>query len=193
MPTPAQPELEPGRVYRTKELARWGTNAPRLAKRLVREGVLVPLAHGLYVHPRRGRFGRVPPADTEVLRAFLEDTPFVITGPERWNALGLGTTALFSAPLVYNRKRSGEFVLGGRRYLLRRVGFPENPPPEWFVVDLFENAAQAGVSRDDLSRNLARAMKAGRFNARQLKEMARRYGTKRTQALIAAALGERTQ
>ena len=45
------------------------------------------------------------------------------TGSEHWNALGLGTTAVFPAKLVYNTKRSGEFTLGGRRFLLRRVGF----------------------------------------------------------------------
>ena len=190
MPVPSHPDLEPGRVYRTKELARWGANPPRLAQRLVQEGELVQLAHGLYAHPRKGRFGMVPPADKEVLRAFLENTPFVFTGPERWNTLGLGTTALFALPLVYNEKRSGEFELGGRRYRLRRVAFPKNPPPEWFAVDLFENTGQAGASGDELARNLARALAAGRFAGGRLWEMARRYGTKRTQTLVQKALRE---
>lgn len=92
----AQPRLEPGRVYRTRELRSWSANAPRLAKRLVREEALVPLAHGLFDHPKRGRFGVVPPSDEEVMRAFLDGGSFLFTGPERWNALGLGTTALFS-------------------------------------------------------------------------------------------------
>lgn len=52
----ATPHLRPGRAYRTKDLAGWSANAPRLAKQLVREGQLVPLAHGLFFHPRRGRF-----------------------------------------------------------------------------------------------------------------------------------------
>ena len=78
-------------------------------------------------------------------------------GPERWNALGLGSTAVFAAPLVYNTKRSGAFELGGRRFVLRRVGFPPNPPPEWFVVDLFENADRAGASRTELPAALTRA------------------------------------
>jgi hypothetical protein len=46
--TAAVPILEPGRVYRTRELATWSANAPRLARRLVDEGALVPLAHGLF-------------------------------------------------------------------------------------------------------------------------------------------------
>jgi hypothetical protein len=188
LPAAADPPLRPGRAYRTRDLAAWGANAPRLAKRLVRDGRLVPLAHGLFAHPRRSRFGSVPPADDEVVRAFLDGGSFVFTGPERWNALGLGTTALFAAPLVYNTKRSGAFDLGGRRYVLRRVAFPSRPAPEWFVVDLFENADQAGASREELAESLARAVAQGTFDRERLREMAQRYGTRRTQALIRGAI-----
>ena len=106
--------LKPGRVYRTRDLSRWGANAPRLAKRLVREGKLTPLAHGLYAHLRKGRFGAVPLRDEELMRGFLDGSAFVFTGPDLWNSLGLRTTGLFSAPLVYNAKRSGTFDLGLR-------------------------------------------------------------------------------
>jgi hypothetical protein len=123
------------------------------------------------------------------MRAFL-DGPYVFTGPERWNALGLGTTALFAAPLVYNTKRSGTFTFGGRRFILRRVAFPLNPPPEWFVVDLFEHAEQAGASRSELSEALTRALTRGSFQRERLREMAERYGTKQTFALIESALRE---
>ena len=192
MSAPAQPHLEPGRVYRTRDLAAWGANAPRLAKRLVREGALTQLTHGLFSHPRRGRFGPVPPADDELMRAFLDGGPFLFTGPDRWNALGLGSTAVFSAPLVYNTKRSGTFELGGRRFTLRRVPFPENPLPEWFVVDLFENADQAGVSRADLAAALARALGRRSFGRKRLREMAQRYGTKATQTLVESAISAAT-
>lgn len=185
---PARPTLRPGRVYRTRDLGSWSANAPRLVGRLVRDGQLEPLAHGLFVHPKRGRFGAVPPTDEEVMRAFLDGAPFVFTGPERWNALGLGTSATFAAQLVYNTKRSGEFTLGRRRYLLRRVAFPKNPPPEWYVVDLFQHAEQAAASRSDLTGALARAVGSGRFDRGHLCEMARRYGSRDTQARIAAAL-----
>ena len=91
-------------MYRTRELGQWSANAPRLAQRLVRDGQLVQLAHGLFAAPKRSRFGDVPPTDEALLRAFLGGEPFVFTGPERWNALGLGTTAVFATPLVYNTK-----------------------------------------------------------------------------------------
>jgi len=154
----------------------------------VREGALVPLAYGLFAHPKRGRFGAVPPDDEELMRAFLGGQPFVFTGPERWNALGLGSTALFAMPLVYNTKRSGTFDLGGRRFLLRRVAFPRNPTPEWFVVDLLEHADQAGASRADLAAALGRALARRAFDRSRLRAMAREYGTHPTQALVESAL-----
>jgi hypothetical protein len=122
------------------------------------------------------------------MRAFLNGAPFVFTGPDRWNALGLGTTAVFAAPLVYNTKRSGTFELGGRRFVLRRVAFPPDPPPEWFVVDLFEHAEQAGASRAELTVMLGRALERGVFDRERLKEMAKRYGNKATQACVLSAL-----
>jgi hypothetical protein len=188
MTAPAQPQLEPGRVYRTRDLSDWSANPSRLARRLALEGVLIPLAYGLFAHPRRGSFGPVPPTDEELMRAFLGGTPHVFTGPDRWNALGLGTTAVFAAPLVYNTKRSGTFELGGRRFVLRRVAFPENPPPEWFVVDLLEHADQAGASRTDLVVALGRAVMRSAFDGDRLRDMGMQYGTKATQALIQSAL-----
>lgn len=181
-----EPKLEAGRVYRTQDLAEWGANTPRLAKRLVKQGILEPLAHGMYFSPKRGRFGSVPPSDQELMRSFLSETPFVFTGPDRWNALGLGSTALFSKPLVYNTKRSGTFSFGGREFLLRRVEFPENPSPEWFVVDLLEHTQQAGVSKSEVANALQRAVSNGQFNAGRLSEMAVRYGSKNTQQLVTA-------
>ena len=120
------------------------------------------------------------------MRAFLEGAPFVFTGPDHWNTLGLGTTAVFAAPLVYNTKRSGTFHFGGRRFVLRRIAFPENPPPEWFVVDLLEHADQAGASRSELAASLARALTRGIFSRKRLLEMAKRYATKATQSLVAS-------
>lgn len=188
MPAAVHPMLEPGRVYRTKELASWGANAPRLARRLVGEGVLVPLAHGLYACPKRGRFGVVAPSDEAIMKAFLEGSPFVFTGPERWNALGLGATAVFASVLVYNTKRSGRFELGGRAFELRRVAFPHPPTPEWFVVDLFENAGSAGVSPTKLAHALTRALGRGAFDSKRLREMSDRFGRQSTRALIHDAI-----
>ena len=186
----SQPHLESGRVYRTRDLAAFSANPPRLAKRLVDQGELMQLAHGLYAHPKQSRFGPVPPLDEEIMRAFLDGGPFVFTGPERWNALGLGTTAVSAVPLVYNTKRSGTFTFGKRRFVLRRVAFPENPPTEWFVVDLLEHADLAASSTDDIAQVLTRALARGELDRDRLHDMAKRYGSRATYARIGRALRE---
>ncbi|MBZ0274169.1 type IV toxin-antitoxin system AbiEi family antitoxin domain-containing protein [bacterium] len=187
MPEPANPKLTPGKVYRTRDLARWSTNPSRLAGRLVREGKLERLGHGLYAHEKQSRFGLSPPRDEELLRAFLGTDDFLVTGPERWNLLRLGTTAWFASRLVYNKKRSGRFVLDGRPFIFRRVLYPRDPAPEWFVVDLFENARSVGANEDDLAKALARAIREGRFDSERLAKYAKDFGARNTQRVIAEA------
>ena len=190
MSTAAQPQLEPGRAYRTRDLRRWSANPTRLARRLVDEGKLREAAHGLYYAPVPTKFGPEPAADEELLRAFLGDEPFLVTGPPRWNALGLGSTAMFAMTLVYNTRRTGEVVLGGRRFLLRRVYFPEDPTPEWFVIDLLQHHDMAGVALSELREGLVATLRLGRWDRERLREMAETYGTKTTLALVEDALDE---
>lgn len=187
MTTPALPNLEPGKVYRTSDLYSWSSNPTRLAAQLVDRGELVRLRHGLFAAPRHSRWGDVPPDDDALLQAFLGGSPYLVSGPPRWNALGLGATAMFASPLVYNTKRSGEFELGGRRFFLRRVRFPAAPTQEWFAVDLLSNAEQAGVSPAEVTSALRRAVQARRLDAARLLEAARDYATRDVQERVAAA------
>ena len=56
-------KLEPGRVYRTRDFATWTKNTSRFARRLERAGGVQRQGHGLFAHPRVGRFGAVPASD----------------------------------------------------------------------------------------------------------------------------------
>lgn len=179
---------EPGCVYRTRDLRQWTENPTRMAKRLVAQGQLKPLAQGLYAAPRQTRFGEAPPKVEAILDALLDHTPFVLTGPEYWNALGLGSTALFPKQLVYNTKRSGEFDLGGRRFLLRRVTFPARPTREWYAMDLVEHRDTVGLAADVLVKRLKNAIAQGSLDKHRLRETAGEYGTRNTQKLIEQAL-----
>lgn len=179
--------LEPGTVYRTAWLRRWDANPTRLAQKLEAKGLARRLGHGLLYAPRHGRFGEVPPSDEALLDAFLDGTPHVVTGPARWNALGLGSTALFVRPLVYNTKRTGTFTVGGRSFDMRRVAFPDDPPPEWFVVDLLRNAKSAGVEREVLVTRLGKRVREGRFDVDRLFDMATRFGTADEVAAVCTA------
>ncbi len=189
MAVPAPVSLDPGTVYRTAALRRWGQNPTRLAARLERDGLLKRLGHGLVYVPRKTRFGDAPPTEEALLDAFLDGTPYVVTGPPRWNALGLGSTALHVHALVYNTKRSGSFALGGRTFELRRVAFPSEVCPEWFVVDLLRNSNAAGVDRADLLVNLGKALRAGRFDPRLLLRMAEQFGNREVADLVRRTVG----
>ena len=188
MNTPAQPDLEPGRAYRTRELRQWSANPTRLARRLIDEGKLRQAAHGIFYAPRPTRFGPAPAADEELLRVFLQGEPFLVTGPPYWNALGLGSTAMFAVKLVYNLSRSGEFVLDRRRFLLRRVSFPDQPTAEWFIIDLLQHHGMAGVALSELSEGLVATLRLGRWDRERLREMANIYGSRTTLAVVEHAL-----
>lgn len=174
-PLPAV-SLDPGAVYRTAWLRRWGANPTRLAQKLEAHGLVKRLSHGLLYAPRISSFGEVPPSDEALLTAFLDGTPYVMTGPTRWNALGLGSTALFAHPLVYNTKRTGRFELGGRTFDLRRTAFPADPSAEWFIVDLLRHSDAASVEREALVRNLATRLRSGRFDEDRLLQAAEQFG-----------------
>ena len=184
MSAPAKPRLARGRVYRTRQLAQWSENPTRLAKRLVREGHLRQLANGLYYRPHESRFGEVPPSDEALMRGFLEGSAFVFTGPEYWNSLGLGSTALSPETLVYNTKRSGPFQFGSRRFRLRRMRFPRTPPPEWYAVDLLDNGDYMDLESRELLERLRVRLNDGGLKPSTLESMARKFGTKRTQQLV---------
>lgn len=185
--------LTPGTVYRTAYLGRWDSNPTRLARRLEAEGRLRRLAQGLYYAPRTSRFGEVPPSDEALLDAFFDGTPWVLTGPPRWNALGLGSTQLFARPLVYNTKVSGLRDVGGRPFEFRRVAFPANPSAEWFAVDLARNAERVGLDRDDLLVRLRSAVKAKRLSPEALQDMATRFGRRAERDLVREATRDPTR
>ncbi len=184
MPARQEVQLDAGKVYRTSHLARWGANPTRLAGRLESEGRLEKLSQGLYYAPEQSHFGVVPPSDEALLDAFFDGSPWLLTGPPRWNALGLGSTQLFARPLVYNTMRTGTVRIGRRTFELRRVSFPSEPTAEWYVVDLLRNAESVGLTREKLEPRLRASLEEGRFSASRLAEMAGRFGRRAEQKLV---------
>jgi len=87
-------------------------------------------------------------------------------------------------------RRSGEFVLDRRRFLLRRVYFPDPPTAEWFIVDLLPHHDMAGVALSELREGLVATLWLDRWDRERLREMAETYGTKATLSLVEDALHE---
>jgi hypothetical protein len=77
--------------------------------------------------------------------------------------------------------------------VLRREAFPENPPTEWFIVDLLEHADEAAASPTDVAEVLERALARGHFDREHLREMAQRYGSMSPSALVEGALNAKSE
>lgn len=135
--------LKRGQVYRRADLARWSKSVDRHLDTLVKEGTLQKLSQGLYHYPQETVFGKTPPSEEVLVRGFLKDSRFLVTSPNAYNALGVGTTQLYNRKTVYNHKRHGEFTLGGMTYFFRmKPHFPQKVTPEFLLVDLVNNLDQ---------------------------------------------------
>jgi hypothetical protein len=131
--------LEPGRIYRRKDLIQYSSNLDRYLPQLVEEGVLHKVKRGIYACPTNTAFGKALPNEQQLLKTFLRDEHFVVFSLSAFNALGLGTTQLYNERIVVNRKRHGEFMLGGRKYFFHRrmeVPTPKQVTQEYFVMEL---------------------------------------------------------
>src|ERR1700732_4798847 len=132
--------LRPGQVYRREDLTRWSNAVDRHLKQLVEEGTLAKLAGGLYAYSKETVFGKAPPEDEKLVEAFLKDNRFLLASPNAYNSLGVGTTQLYDKTVVYNHKRHGDFLLGGRKFAFRvKASFPKALTRELLLVDLVNN------------------------------------------------------
>ena len=149
-------QLRAGKTYRRADLANWSKSVDRHLRALVQGGLLKKQSGGLYYCPKQSVFGEVPADDHELVRAFLKDKRFLLTSPNDYNALGLGMTQLYNRCIVYNHKRHGEFVLGGRTYEFRiKHHFPKRAVTEEFLlVDLINNLNAVAEDQETLRKRL---------------------------------------
>ncbi len=135
--------LKRGQVYRRADLAMWSQSVDRHVDALLKDGTLQKLSQGLYHYPEKSVFGKTPPTEKVLVRGFLKDNRFLVTSPNVYNALGVGTTQLYNKKTVYNHKRHGDFTLGGMTFSFRvKPHFPRKATPEFLLVDLVNNLDQ---------------------------------------------------
>jgi hypothetical protein len=181
--------LRPGAVYRREDLARWSNAVDRHLKQLVADGTLTKVAGGLYEYPKETVFGKAPVEDGKLVRTFLRDDQFLLASPNAYNSLGVDTTQLYDKTVVYNHKRHGIFLLGGRTFEFRvRPSFPRKLSPEFLLVDLVNNVDRLAESKGEL---LARVEeRAASLDAGRLRRAARDYGNVRTRKFFAGVLNQ---
>jgi len=179
--------MEPGRVYRRKELGSLSSNLTRDLDKLVEQGKLVRAAAGLYYRPRMTSVGPAPASSEELVRAFLSDDLFLLVSFNEYNLLGLGLTQLYNQQFVYNRKRHGDFVLDGKRFSFRRPrDFPEKLTKEFLFVDLYNNRSELSGDSRQLEELLVE--KAREANESEVLAAAKQYGKVATRKFFEEAL-----
>jgi hypothetical protein len=181
--------LRPGQVYRRADLEKWSNAVDRHLRLLQQDGSLSKLSSGVYYCPKKTTFGVVPAEDDRLVEAFLKDHRFLITTPNAYNTLGLGTTQLYNETVVYNHKRHGRFKLGGRMFDFRvKPYFPKTLSKEFLIVDLVNNLDRLA---EDTEKLLGRVrQKALEINTGALPRMARDYGSVKTKKLFNELLAE---
>jgi hypothetical protein len=179
--------LKPGEVYRREDLARWSNAVDRHLKQLVSDGTLTKLAGGLYSYPKKTVFGKAPAEDDKLVETFLKDRRFLLASPNAYNNLGVGMTQLYDKTVVYNRKRHGDFQLGGRKFAFRvKADFPKTLTKEFLLVDLVNNLDQLAEAKNEVLERVRK--RAASFDVRRLQRTVRNYGSVRTKKFFERAL-----
>jgi hypothetical protein len=179
--------LKPGSVYRREDLARLSNAVDRHVKQLVDEGTLTKLAGGLYAYPKETVFGKAPAEDDKLVETFLRDSRFLLASPNAYNSLGVGTTQLYDKTVVYNHKRHGDFVLGGRKFAFRvKPSFPKKLTKEFLLVDLVNNLDQLAEAKTEVLERVRD--RAASYDRRRLRRAVRDYGNVKTKKFFGHAL-----
>ena len=175
--------LEPGKVYRRANFTKMSSNVDRNLARLLDSGDLKRLSKGLYTVPKKTVFGNAMPDEYSLLKNFLNDDHFVVFSPSQFNTLGLGTTQLYNLNVVFNRKRVGEFTLGGRTYYFHRWReAPKELTTEFLVVQMLNRLNTLAEDKNQILDSLGKKM--CNYNLKKLTYNAEHYGTLSTQKLL---------
>ena len=176
-------QLDPGGVYRRRDLEQWSNTVDRHLKKMVNEGSLKKMSQGLYYCPKTVSFGVVPPKNEELVQAFLKSDGFLLTSFNDYNALGVGTTQLYNHQVVYNHKRHGQFNLGGKTFDFRlKHKFPKVLSKEFLLVDLLNNLNELAEDKEAV----LQAVKRKYFSPTEfeLQKLLNEYAGERTKKLL---------
>ena len=174
-----------GKVFRRKDLAHQLSTVDRELGLAVKAGIVHKAARGLYYVPRKTPFGDAPPSEEALVEKFLDDRHFLMFNPSCYNALGLGTTQLYSKTVVYNHKRHGTFVLAEFEFDFRdKPRFPSRKQVnrEYLLVDMLNNLTDLAEDPETVLSNVRR--KLDTFDASRLEKMLADYGSARTRRVF---------
>jgi hypothetical protein len=184
--------LKRGHVYRRAHLAKWTKAVDRHLRELVQEGTLTKVSPGVYYYPKQTVFGNAPADDDSLVRTFLKDDSFLVTTPNAYNSLGVGTTQLYNKRVVYNHKRHGEFKLGNRNFVFHvKPRFPKKITTEFLLVDLVNNLESLAEERDMILNKVEEKLK--NVDRAKLRKNLDAYGSAKAKKIMYPMLEEKMQ
>lgn len=176
-------KLTKGKVYRRAALKPYTKSLDRHLEALVSEGALVKLAPGLYYYPVDSVFGQTPAEEETLIKSFLKDNRFLVTSPNMYNSLGVGTTQLYNIRIVYNHKRHGRFTLGNRTFDFKMTPyFPTKLSEEFLVVDLVNNLKILAEDQDEVLKKVLVKVKG--MDKKKVRKALKKYGKVKTKKLL---------
>jgi hypothetical protein len=180
-------KLKQGETYRREDLVNFSTSIDRHLAELVGDGTLQKLSQGLFYYPKQSVFGQAPPDEQKLVHTFLKDDDFLLTSPNIYNGLGVGTTQLYNNRVVYNHKRHGKVKLGNQEFDFRlKHKFPRTATPEFVLVDLVDNLDRLAEDKSRVLENVVR--KVGGMDKKALKKAVDKYGNVGTKKIFAPLL-----
>lgn len=181
--------LKQGEVYRRTDLTKWSKSVDRHLDELKRDGTLQKLSQGLYYYPKESVFGKTPPEERELVSSFLKDDRFLLTSPNDYNNLGVGTTQLYNTRTVYNHKRHGQYKLGNKTFDFRvKPHFPKKVTEEFLLVDLVNNLATLAEDPGQVLKNVSSKVQA--MDSKKLLKSVAEYGNVKTKKLFGQLLSQ---
>jgi len=182
--------LKPGKVYRRSDLTKWSNAVDRHLNQLQKDEVLLKVASGMYLYPRKTVFGKAPANDHDLIERFLKDSRFLLAAPNTYNALGVGTTQLYNETVVYNHKRHGRFKLGNRYFrFVMKHHFPAKLSKEFLFVDLVDNLQRLMEDREKVLRLVAK--KAQTMDSKVLLRAVKNYGGIKAKKFFGSVFNDR--
>lgn len=167
--------LRPGKVYRRSDIEKWSHSVDRHLNQLQKDEALLKVAPGMYLCPKKTVFGKAPPRDHVIIERFLKDSRFLLSNPNAYNTLGVGTTQLYNETVVYNHKRHGRFKLGNRYFqFVMKPYFPNKLSKEFLLVDLVNNLPNLMENRENVLKLVEK--KAHAMDSKSLLRAVKDYG-----------------
>lgn len=175
--------MKSGVPYRRQALSQYSGAIDRDLSYLVKEKLLRKVGPGLYVKPKKSRFGLLPPDDKALVSSFLK-RDFLMFSRTDYNKLGLGLTQTYNEVIVYNHERHLKTVLAGRPFSFQRPsnGFPRTMTKEFLLVDLLNNLKRLSEDMSHLHEKISLNIK--NFDMSKLYSLAEAYGKVSTRKFI---------